>query len=271
MEGYDFYAATPSGHTIKVLAETLNSCLSNQVCLTIKDTGIYSSSADSNETILISFELQMENFDEFRCTKPKTFSLNLKTFVNRIKTIKKKDSMILFIKKNENRLGIRIISNSPNKSSDRTSEDFIGIQDAVVEDYTEIKGYQLPKVISSSDFQKVCKKLTGCQTQTKVFSLKIQKNNYAQFRCDTGDKDNECKDMFGSLDKLDKEIYENKFYISTFTQLIKMSGLSTKMQLYAPQDKTYPIKIKSPAGTIGSVEIYIKSKAQIDLDEKQKA
>jgi len=268
MDDYDFYAETPSGYTIKILSEILYNCLSDEFFLSLKKTGISSSSKDNRKTTLLMIDLKMENFDNYKCVADKTIAINLKHLQKLLKSIKKKDSITLFIRQNTpNKLGIRIVPTVGTKKSDRIATDYISIREVVIMDHETIDGYDFPKVIGSSDYQKMCKKMIV--VPGKIMNIKIQKSNYVSFFCDGGEiMSSELE--FGTFDVNEPKCYNDVFYIDTITQLIKIPGLSPKIQIYAPNDDKYPIKFKIQAGTLGTLEIYIKNKNQIDYEETLK-
>jgi hypothetical protein len=261
---YEFYAETSSGYIIKVISEVLHNCLSNEFSMTLKESGIYSSNSDIRSTILISFNLNMEKFDTYKCINKKIILVNLKNFQKLLKSIKKKDSLILFIEKGSQKLGIRIITNVGNKKSDRITTDYLMFREVLTKVNTDETEYHFPKVIPSGDFQKMCKK--AISIPTKVMSIKIQTTNYVSFFCDGGDPMSSNTE-FGVLDVNEEDIYTNEFYKDTITQLMKIIGLSPKMQILAPKNHNSPvIKIKISAGSLGDVDIVIKSKSLIDYD-----
>ena len=267
MESFSFYAETSTGHIIKGLAEILNNSLSNEFCMTIKNSGIFSESADSRETKLFNIELMMGNFDQYICTEERTIAFSLKAFQKFLKRIKKKDSLVLFIEKDKkNKLGTRVVTNSNNKNSDCVTKNYLAIRDAKPDKYDFEIDYHFPKVIPTGEFQKIFKDMA--YVPSKEVEIKIQNSKYVSFSCDGGEM-MESNTEFGTMD--DSDCYKNIFYIETLSQLTKLTGLSPKMQICAPKDFKQPIiKLKIPAGQLGSIEIIVKSKYLIDTDTEEK-
>lgn len=272
-DDYLFHAETPSGYIIKTLIEVLQNCLSNEASFYISNSnGLSLCSPDNKMTTLIYLNLKRENFDKFYCDKDMTISVPLKHINKFIKNIKKKDSITLFIKKNHpTKLGIHIIPTSLNKESDKSETSYVSISEVATPEFDLPEGYHLPKIIPSTEYQKMCKKLSSLPS--KIINIKIQYDRYISFFCEGGEILS-SEMSFGSLDNtLDyngKQYYENDFNVSQLSQLIKLPGLSNRMKIFSPIDETFPIKISMQAGTLGYVDIFIKNKNQIHYEENKR-
>ena len=267
---YQFFAETLHGYTIKVIIEVLQNCLANDAYFQLTETGIKFCCSDEQESTLINFNLERENFDNYHCQKNMTIAINLKHLHKLLKNVKKKDSITLFIDKdNFNRLWIKVVPIAMNKKLDRAETSHISIREVAIKDYDVPTGYHYPKVIPSTEYQKMCKKMTI--VPGKVITITIQQNNYISFYCDGGDIIS-SEMAFGSIDpKLDKDsTYIGSFYTTMLNQLIKMPGLSPKMQISAPKNNGFPIRIKMQAGNLGMIEVYLKTKKQIEYEESMK-
>lgn len=76
-----------------------------------------------------------------------------------------------------------------------------------------------------------------------------------------------------SEDDEDEEIkgwYEAEFNMSIFSLLMKLPGLCTQMQFYAPKIERYPLKIGMQAGSLGEITVYIKDKQQVAIEQTQR-
>lgn len=267
-ENYRFYAETPYGYIIKVMTEVLHGCLTNEAYFQLESSGIKSICSDNRNTTLINVDLQMENFDVYQCKKETTIAVNLKHLQKLLKNIKKKDSISLFItEKISNKLGIRIVPVMVNKKSERAETSYISIRKVTYPSIAVPEGYYYPKVIPSTEYQKMCKKM-GVVPE-KVITITIQENNYVSFLCDGGDIIS-SEIEFGEKDPKCQHLYVGRFYTSLLNQLIKMPGLSPKMQISAPEDPGFPIRIKMQAGSLGFIEVYLKTKEQIEFEESKK-
>lgn len=269
MENYLFYADTQSGFIIKVISEILNNCLTNEAFFRIQKSGIFLTCMDEKETTLLNLELPSGEFDNFECNKNMTICIGLKQFQKTLKNIKKKDTITLWIEKTRpTKLGIKINSQGGAKKSDRVDTFEISIREDNVKSIIIPEDHNYPKVIPTNDFQKICKNL-GI-VLGKTLKITIQQNNYIQFYCD-GEDVTSVKSEFGEFNpKLPKkQTFEKDFYISSLTQLIKIPGLSQRMQISAPKHHGLPIRIKVHAGTLGTLDVYLKTKEQIDFDDSE--
>jgi len=267
---YQYYAESQYGYTVKGIMEVMHGCLTNEAYFRLEKSGFYSVCSDNRETTLLDIKLPMEQFDSYNCKVERTIAVNLKHLQKLLKSVKKKDAITLFIEEdNTNRLGIKIVPISINKNTEKADISFISIRD-VIRPIIEIPdGYYFPKVIPSTDYQKMCKKMGA--VPGKIISITIQENNFISFFCDGGDIIT-SELTFGSKDlKCPKDtLYEGHFYIAHLNQLIKMPGLSPKMQISAPKNKGFPIRIKMQAGQLGSIGVYLKTKEQIEFEDSQK-
>ncbi len=91
---------------------------------------------------------------------------------------------------------------------------------------------------------------------------------------DNHESDNEEDDqLVEDPDNEDDEIkgwYEAEFNMNIFSLLMKLPGLCSQMQFYAPKIERYPLKISMQAGSLGEITIYIKDKKQIAVEETQR-
>lgn len=266
-EPYLFYAATDTGYIIKVLFEVLQNCLTETAFFTLTKEGMKLCSVDNNERLLINIQLNMENFLKYHCDAPRTIAINFKNFHKLIKNIKKKDAMTLFIKKDDPvKLGILIMPANQTKKAEREDESYLTIYEMKLLEIEIPTGYHQPTVIPSTEYQKMCKKIATVSGQT--VKIDIQENNYISFLCD-GNGIVMSKMSFGELDAKKKK-YSGEFYSSMLTQLIKLPGLEKHMQISAPTKQLFPIRIKMKTGTLGEIEVYLKTKTLIDREKVEK-
>ena len=349
-----FYADAAKGYTIKVLVDVLSGPLS-RATINLTKEGILIRRADQSKVILFDSNLPRENFRSYVCRKPQRISLNLKHLQKMVRNVKKKDSMVLFIDKNNTgKLGLSIRpEGGTTRRSSRTETVYIAIQEEngpnddsrlpeehIDGDDTPSKVYGYPMVIEASDFQKI-KKMTQVG---KVITVKMQSNNYISFYCDLGEvfstelefgeiiddpetdsESEEEQDDGSELESEEDEIldeeasgsaseasgsgsdeyesddevpedgsegsaseasasgsdaesegevrgwYEANFYTNIFGMLVKLPGLCSQMQFYAPKIKGYPLKLKMKAGTghsiLGDIQVYIKDIEQINAEQ----
>jgi proliferating cell nuclear antigen PCNA len=260
-----FNAKTHCAYTIKILAELLQNNIKT-ACFEIDEDGVKLCMMDHHRTILIQVSLESENFTlyKFKCKDKLFLGINLNHFHKMLKSIKKKDSMQLFINDDSpNDLGIKVIP----KENNRITTSFVTIQEIQTIDIDIPEGYGKPIIVPSSEYQKMCKDMAHIGSMINV----VARNFHIKFRCNAcgvmkrhvefgemGDSDDEEEDDDNVVE------YNQDFDTEQLSRITKMAGLSTSMQIYPKQGK--PLLFKSAIGSLGKISIYIKSK---DLIEKE--
>lgn len=260
---YSFKAKTVEAYTIKSLSEVLQNILTD-VCFSFDKDGIKLLTVDNKKPphLLVHLRMQGESFDEYHCPKPLSVGINLQHLYKMLKSIKKKDNIMLFINKNNaGVLGITTIQ----ADSGQPVTSCIKIQ-KLSQVATEIPDdYDHPVHIPTSTYQKMCKDMQSISNKIQVYA----KGSYLRFSCEVeGMYTREVP--FGEYDEesTDDE-YDDTFHTKSLSQLIKVSGLNTRMQVYTPPANSnfeIPLKIGINTGQLGKLEIYIKSVAQIDSE-----
>jgi len=262
-----FKAKTQEGHMIKILAELLQHNIKTG-CFMVNEKSIHLRMMDTHRKILIDLELLAENFSiyKFKHHEPLNIGLNLSHFHRMLKSIKKKDSLVLYIKSDDlNNLYIKVIP----KENNRISTSIIKIQNTQNIEITLPDNYSKPIIVPSTEYQKMCKEMNNIGNTINVKS----KGFYIKFKCDAGGVYSR-EVLFGELeDTGDGDSSEEEEMISEYCQdfdseqlsrIIKISGLSSHMQIYPKND--LPLLFKSCVGNLGKIMLFIKSKEQIELD-----
>ena len=196
--------------------------------------------------------------------------INLNHFHKMLKSIKKKDSIELFIDEDApTDLGIKVIP----KENNRVTTSYVKIQNVQNLDINIPTGYNKPIIVSSSEYQKLVKEMSSIGTTLKVLS----KNYSIEFSCNAGGILKRTV-QFGELDEHDDEDvpeggggtsstkenaeYEQEFVTDQLCRITKLSGLSSNMQIFPGK----PLLFSSSVGSLGKICIYIKSKEQIDSE-----
>lgn len=259
---YQFICETSSGYAIKTLIEGLQECITNETVFILSEEGISSSRADGSTSILASFKLEAKKFDQYQCDEPRKISLSLRDFQSFLKNIKKKDSLRLCIEASQpDYLCITPLA----LKSERITTHRISIRDVSDEEYQEIKGYHEPKVISTSEFQKMCKDISI--VPYKHVNIWINKQYYARFFTDITESKS-TNSEFGEIRKKDSETYKNVFYSKMITQLSKFTSLHNKIRISAPRDSQNPIKFSISIADLGEIDIFIKDQKSIDFEKQ---
>ena len=112
-----FKAKTRGGYTIKILGELLQNNIKT-ACFEIDKNGIRLCMMDHHRTILLDLNLESDNFTVYKYKgKEKMYiGINLTHFHKMLKSIKKRDSIQLFIDdKFPTDLGIKVIPKENNR------------------------------------------------------------------------------------------------------------------------------------------------------------
>lgn len=257
---YTFRAKTVEAYTIKSLSEVLQNILTD-VCFIFDKDCIKLLTIDNRKPphLLVSLKMFGDSFDEYYCPKTLSVGINLQHLYKMLKSVKKKDNIMLFISKsNPGLLGITTIQ----ADTGQPVTSHIKIQ-KLAQVATEIPDdYSHPIHISTSTFQKMCKDMQSISNETQLYA----KGSYLRFSCDVEGMYNR-EVPFGEFEEeLDASEYEDTFHTKSLSQLIKVSGLNNRMQIYTPpanSELDIPLKISINTGQLGKLEIYIKSIIQI--------
>ena len=257
-----FKAKTQEGHTIKTLAELLQHCVKT-ACFVVDEDNIRLRMVDSHRRILIDVNLVSSNFQIYKYTASESkiyMGINLNHFHKMLKSIKKKDSIILFVDSaNPNDLGIQVLP----KENNRVTTSYIKIQHIQHLDIELPEGYSRPIIVPSNEYQKMCKEMNNISTTIQVIAEEYK----IKFLCDAGSV-YKREVTFGDMEsdeQDDSNNYDELFDTEQLSRIIKIAGLGTSLQIYPKTD--LPLMLRSSVGQLGSLSIYIKTKKQIEEDE----
>jgi proliferating cell nuclear antigen PCNA len=255
-----FKCKSNEAYCIKILAELLSNNIKTG-CFVLDDTGISLRMMDHHRSILIDLMLNANNFQMYKFNSKRIYiGINLNHFHKMLKSIKKKDSIELFIDEDApTDLGIRVIP----KENNRVTTSYVKIQNVQNLDINIPTGYNKPIIVSSSEYQKLVKEMSSIGSTLKVLS----KNYSIEFSCNAGGILKRTV-QFGELDEPDDDStakeseYEQEFVTDQLCRITKLSGLSSNMQIFPGK----PLLFSSSVGSLGKICIYIKSKEQIDSE-----
>lgn len=259
-----FKAKSHEAYCLKILAELLTNNIKTG-CFEVDEKGISLCMMDHHRRILIDLELRAENFSIYKFKSKKMYlGINLNHFHKMLKAIKKKDSIQFFIDDaSPTELGIKVIPKENNRVT--TSTIMIQtIQNLVIDIPT---GYGKPVIVSSSEYQKMCKDMGNIASQMKVTS----RNFHIEFTCDAGGvlrRNVQFGEIADSDDDDDEEEgdktqeYCQDFATEQLCRITKMAGLSNNMQIFPGR----PLLFRSNVGSLGKISIYIKSLDQVSKE-----
>ena len=266
-----FKCKTSEAYLIKVLAELLTNNLKIG-CFLLDASGIKLTQFDNHRHTLVDMRLDSENFSIYRYKKTEKIQLglNLNHFHRMLKSIKKKDSLQLFILEGqETELGIKTIP----KENNRITTSGIKIQNIQNLEVVLPTGYASnPIIVSSSEFQKMCKDLCNIGSPNITVCAK-------QFNIEfTADADGILKRKVvlgetinseeGDEDDLENdEKYTATFSSEQFSRITKLAGLSSNLQIYTA-NSDLPVLFRSNIGSLGKISVYVKSNEIIENELK---
>lgn len=254
---YIFYIEMQKGNALKGLVDILSAQLS-RVTFTVDNDGIRILETGGLNSICYYVELERENFKKFKCNKPISFSFGLKHVNKLIRSIKKKDSVILFaLKEPPLGLAIQIFSDASSRKETNTiviQEEILGLSESLPS--KDLYFYPIP--ITASDFQKIKKQtILG----NKITNVRMFEDSYLSFSCGTGHVFSSQLE-FGEHPDSD-EMYDKEFNASLFSNLVKLSSFTNQIQFYCPMEEDLPIHIRSKVADLGHIDIYIKDNEQL--------
>jgi proliferating cell nuclear antigen PCNA len=262
-----FKCKTGEAYQIKILAELLTNNLKHG-CFDVTDDGITLRMFDQPRRTLVDMNLQAENFAlyKFKAGDKFCLGLNLNHFHKMLKSIKKKDSLQLFISSDTpNELGIKTIP----KENTRVTTSGIKIQNIQNVDADVPLGYGKPVIVPSPDFQKMCKELssigsTNIRVKSRGFHIDFiaDADGILKRKVRLGESDDSEDEETGDVAV---NSYDATFTTDQFTRINKIAGLGSTMQIF-PGTNELPLLFRSSVGSLGKISVYIKSKELLDKE-----
>jgi proliferating cell nuclear antigen PCNA len=257
-----FEAQTGEAYTVKILGELLNNTLKKSP-IRFNEKGIFLLKEDTKNEQMIELSLLAENFIYYTCNKPICVEVNSQHLYKMLKCIKKKDTITLFIKDEEDlKLGISI--EHPEEKNNRLIN-YVKVLPVRYDDIERPTGYPSPIIMSSKDFQRM-KTLHNFSDNIEVTC----KSKYLKFFCDGGElfqKEFEVGNKYYSDGNADYSFKQN-FRTIHITGLTRCAVQSGNIQVFLHEDIGMKIKIK--AGNLGEIIVYIKSLEMIEDEEEEK-
>jgi proliferating cell nuclear antigen PCNA len=252
-----FRARTNEGYLFKVLTEILVNNIKT-CCFLLNEESISLRMTDNLKKVLIDLKLDSDKFQvyKFAMSQKKMIGLNLQHLYKMLKSVKKKDTVELFIDEDHiNDFGIKVIP----KDNTRVTTSFIKIQNIQNISINLPTEYKHSHIISSSDYQKMIKDMLNIGN---IINIKSTQNTI-KFNC-IADGIYSKQVEFGVYDDDDDDelLYDDNFYVDQLHKLIKISGLNNK--IYVHTSKEQPLFIRCLIGSLGTICIYVKSINQLN-------
>lgn len=272
-----FIARTSSAHTVKVLMDTLGFYLNNRGSFTINAKGIFLRNqghrCNGHQDIyytLCDMSLYAENFQEYTLrTDEIQFTINLKTFYSEmLKKIRKKDSLILQIIKEDGGMFIKITIGTNDDGNSSSARMAIGESRYVSVDPPE--GYLQPITILAKTFQQSCRTIVITNKSTnKHLSVTCWNNRLLQYFATKDGVINEAN--FGAFeDRSDEKDEKTETFRGTCSASLairptKLATISKLIKIFVT--KGLPLMYKVDIETLGVLCIYIKTEEQVAAEK----
>jgi proliferating cell nuclear antigen len=262
-----FRSKTGDAYVLKILCELLQNNI-RKACFELSADGIKLCMADSYHQILINLDLQSENFSVYKFKQETRYiGINMIHLHKMLKTIKKKDSITLFIDDDEpNDLWIKVF---PKENNGRVTESSVKIQSMQYIDTEFPTGYGKPVIVPSAEYQKMTKEINNVGSVLTVYSkgffIKFLSDPSSAYKKNVtlGEIEDDSEDE--DIQEDNNEEYRQEFKTEMLNRIAKISGLSTNMQIFPREG--LPLLFKSSVGSLGKISIYVKSKEQIEAED----
>jgi proliferating cell nuclear antigen PCNA len=250
-----FKAKTTDGFIFKILAELLQTIIKT-ACLKIHQRGINLCMMDTQQKILVDIQLKAGNFNTWELNYPQDLYLgiNLNYLHKMLKSIKKKDSLLLSI--NDDKIDELILTVYP-KENNRITTSYVHIQSIQNIEYATPTDYINSVIVPSNEYQRALKNMNNISDKIQIEMCK----NSINISCCT-DNIFARNVMFGELDDTSAVCYCELFDMELMIRTLKIAGLSKNLKIF--HGPGMPLLINSQVGLLGDIYIYIKSKKQID-------
>ena len=256
---YLFKLQTKEGYTFKILVELIKKYIKDG-CFIINKSGIKLNGIDTKTkrgTKLICVTLDALKISKFKVENNLCIGINMVHFYTTIKQIKKKDQIILFIKKDEPlKLYINIIQTGEDEKKGVVgSVNITNVQPF----QSEIPvGYENPVISPRTEFQKIKNlgktyKIINITRKKKSLELFCDREDIYSKKVILGDTE---EDDYDDDEKDEEQEYKNTYDYENIVDIVKLANTSNNILIYTHQD--LPICFKMDAGSLGTVELYIK-------------
>lgn len=258
-----FRCKTNDAYTIKMLFEFLHNNIKTG-CFELHKHGITLCMTDSNRRTLIDVKINAREFNFYMLTPDHMrMGINVHHVYKMLRSVKKKDSMVLFINESTpSDLGIQIIP----KDQTRLTTSFVRIQN-IQNLEIEVPGpYDTSVLVSSCEFAKMCKDMLQMSNTIHIrntrYNIRFMSNLGSVYSREV---------ILGEtgLQEDHEYIFDEDFETEQLSRIIKIASLSSSMNIFCKPN--LPIYIQTRIGSIGVIGLYLKSRSQIESDHLQES
>lgn len=265
---------TKDGHSFKVLSELIQKYVKDG-CWTIDKQGMRLTGVDTKTqkgTKLICVDLPRYNFTKYKCPEePLKIGMNMVHFYRMLKSIKKKDNTLTLFIEQDDPLKLYIQVNQAGEDKKKGIVGHINITLVRPLIHDQPNGYNDPIIITSKDFQKVkqlnkISKTMEISFKERTIDLFCNKEGVYSKKVTLGDTDEDDEEE-EEPEHNDDEEYKQSFESDQILDLVKTASTSNNVQIFITPD--LPIHFKMNSGSLGTVDVYIKSKETIKEEQEQ--
>ena len=262
---YLFKCKTNEAYVLKILMELLHHTV-KLACFQICPSGIYLRMMDSNQKLLIDCVLRAENFSLFYFNplvenQTINIGINLNHFYKMLKSIKKRDSVVLYIEAGKSsELGIKIIP----KDISRVTISLIKIQTIENLEIELPNPYSNSILVSSNEFCKMCKDMISISSTINVRAKRYQIGFYSDIHS-VFSREVLLGNYQEDVNHSENYLYEELFDTEHISRILKISGLHSNLNLTF--EEKMPFNITSKVGSLGNISLFLKSKKQIEEEQ----
>lgn len=259
-EKYIFRCKTTDAHIMKILFKLLHNNIKT-ACFSITPKGISLCMTDSNRRTLIKLDMWAKEFNLYQLSEPVVnIGVNVNHMYKLLKSNKKKDSIILFIREDApSDLGIQVIP----KDHSRIANSSIRIQNIQNLEIAVPEGYDNNLLVPSSEFCKVCKNMLTMSNTITISAV----HDAVRFVCNLGSVYSR-EEILGenvSADEFEEPLFMDDFDTEQLQRIIEITGLSANMNIHC--SKSLPLFVETRIGNIGTIALYIKSRQQLEQEQ----
>lgn len=250
-ESYLFRAKTHEGFIFKILVELLQQIIKS-ACFFVNKDGIFLRMFDSNCCIMIDLELNAGKFNTFELGAEDLYiGLNLTHLYRMLKSLKKKDSLMLYITHDEPDTLQFLIHPQDNNRKIHSTIQIQSMQSITCKVPT---GYSHPVIISSAEFYGAMKDMCNINNS---FTIEMR-NSSLSVAC-ASNKICSRRVEFGEMSDASPTHTSGSFEMELFNRVIKISGLCKYVHVQYNQGN--PLHVYSNVGQLGRISIYLKQSA----------
>ncbi len=248
---YLFRAKSQEGYVIKILIELLQQIIIT-ACFEIRSDGIFLRMQDSHRRVLVNIEMRAEQFNVFEVKDTIQIGINLTHFYKMLKSIKKKDSLMLFIEEDKPSVLQFYVHPQDNVRKTHSTIQIQNLPNIISDMPTD---YPHPVIISASEYQCTLKDMNNISS-TLLVELRKNSFNLSAFSENVVSR---CV-RFGELDDETEVVYSEQFEMEQFNRILKIAGLGKTLNVYGTRNK--PLQIRSSIGSLGFISVFMKSTRQ---------